>query len=106
MKRYEGRRSWRGVVITVDGCPLNLRLDLHNHSSEFEWGCSGSGSAQLALAILADHIGDDEQAHIFHQRFKWSVIAELPRQHWTLTSHEIDQALQCIREWKAVGSAA
>ena len=106
-KRYEGRRAWRGVAVTVNGSPLNPRLDLCNHSpTGFEWGYCGSGPAQLALAILADHIADDEQAFIFHQRFKWSVIAELPRNGWTLTSEQIEQALQAIRDWKSVGSAA
>jgi hypothetical protein len=43
-------------------------------------------------------LGDDEQAFNFHHRFKWMVTAELPRRSWTLTSQEIDQALQTLRE--------
>ncbi len=36
--------------------PLGPRLDLANHSPDgFSWGYGGSGPAQLALAILADH---------------------------------------------------
>lgn len=107
MKRYEGRRTWRGVEVTVNGRPLNPRLDLRNHSpTGFEWGYCGSGPAQLALAILADHLADDEQALDFYQRFKWELIAELPKRGWTLTSLEINQALQNIREQEIVGSAA
>lgn len=106
VKRYQGRRTWRGLAVTVEGAPLNPRLDLANHSPDgFEWGHGGAGPAQLALAILADHLRDEEQAFMFHQRFKWSVIAELPRNGWTLTSGEIDTALQAIRDWKSVGSA-
>ena len=56
MKQYAGRRQGYAVIVTVDGRPLNPRLDLWNHSpTGFEWGYGGSGPAQLALAILADH---------------------------------------------------
>ena len=99
MKQYAGRRGGYAVLVTVDGRRLNPRLDLWNHSpTGFEWGYGGSGPAQLALAILADHCGNDQQAFNFHHRFKWAVIAELPRRSWTLTSQEIDQVLQSLRE--------
>ena len=98
MKCYEGRREGYAAIVTVDGRRLNPRRDLWNHSpSGFEWGYCGSGPAQLALAILADHCGDDEQALNFYQRFKWKVVAELPR-HWTLTSAEIELVLQTLRK--------
>lgn len=99
MKRYEGRRRFYGTKVTVDGMRLNPRLDLRSHSpAEFEWGYSGSGPAQLALAILADHLGDDREALNLYQRFKWAVIAELPRHQWTLTSRDIDQLLKTLQE--------
>jgi len=99
MKSYAGRRQGYVVSVTVDDRRLNPRLDLWNHSpTGFEWGYGGSGPAQLALAILADHCGNDEQALNFYQRFKWAVIAELPYRAWTLTSQEIDQVLQTLRE--------
>jgi hypothetical protein len=53
--------------------------------------------------MLADHLGDDEQALNLYQRFKWAVIAELPRKRWTLTSREIDDVLQRIREQAVEG---
>jgi len=106
VKRYEGKRQFHAVEVTVDGAPLDPRLDLRNHSpTEFEWGYGGSGPAQLALAILADHLGDDEEALNLYQRFKWMVVAELPRHRWTLTSRQIDEALQSIRERETVGGA-
>lgn len=107
MKSYSGRREGHAVIVTVDGRPLNPRLDLWNHSpTGFEWGYCGSGPAQLALALLADHLGDDEQALNLYQRFKWAVIAELPRKPWTLTSREIDQALHYIREVEVTAGGA
>jgi len=99
MKRYAGRRQGYVVNVTVDGRRLNPRLDLWNHSpTGFEWGYGGSGPAQLALAILAAHCGNDEQALNFYQRFKWAVIAELPHRGWTLTSDQIDAVLHSLRE--------
>src|ERR1017187_4015751 len=100
MKTYEGRRQGYAVIVTVNGRLLNPRLDLYNHSpTGFEWGYCGSGPAQLALAILADHLGEDIQAFNLYQRFKWAVIVELPRKRsWTLTSRDIDQAIQAIRD--------
>jgi hypothetical protein len=99
MKRYEGRREGHAIIVTVDGRRLNPRHDLWNHSPNgFEWGYGGSGPAQLALAILADHLGDDQEALNFYQRFKWAIIAELPGCGWRLTTLEIDAVLHTLRE--------
>ena len=99
MIRYEGRRTKAGPVVTANGELLDPRLDLRNHSpTGFEWGYGGSGSAQLALAILADHLEDREQALNLYQRFKWMVIAELPHGGWTLTTRQIDQIIERIGE--------
>ena len=101
MKTYEGYRQGDAVSVTVDRRRLNPRWDLSSHGpTGFDWGTGENGAAQLALAILADHCRDDEQALNFHQRFKWLVVAELPRRHWTLTTREIDQVLHTIRIWK------
>jgi hypothetical protein len=97
MKTYEGHRTWRAAHVTANGRPLNPRLDLRKHSpTGFEWGYCGSGPAQLALAILADHLVNDEQALDFYQRFKWAVIAELPKRGWTLSSDQIQKTLQSL----------
>jgi hypothetical protein len=99
MKQYEGRREGYAVIVTIDGCPLNPRLDLYNHSpTGFEWGYCGSRPAQLALAILADHFSNDEQALNVHQRFKWAVIAELPKRRWTMSCNDIERVLQNLLE--------
>ena len=47
---------------------------VHNHSSQFNWGFGGSGSAQLALAILMKFM-DEQSAHKYHQPFKFKVVA-------------------------------
>ena len=98
-KRYEGHRQGHAVIVTVNGRRLNPRLDLWNHSpTGFEWDYCGSGPAQLALALLADHCNDDEQALNFYQRFKWAVVARFPHRSWVLTSEQIDLLLHKLRE--------
>ena len=83
--------------VTVDDRPLNPRLDLWNHSpTGFEWGYGGSGPSQLALALLADCLNDDQRALALYQDFKWKVTAGLPREGWTLTDDAINQALQTL----------
>lgn len=97
MKRYEGRREGHAVFVTVDGRPLNPRLDLWNHSpTGFEWGYGGSGPAQLALALLADCLGDDEEAIGQHQDFKSLCVAQLAYAAWTLTDADIRDSLEVI----------
>ncbi len=81
---------------------LNPRLDLRNHSpTGLAWGYGGSGSAQLALALLADYLGD-ERAREFYQEFKSKIIAALPQDKgWTLNEGEIDAALNSIQDARA-----
>ena len=59
---YVGLREATGAAVTrPDGSPLELApsLAVWRHSpTGFEWGFSGSGPAQLALALLLDHSGD------------------------------------------------
>ena len=103
MKCYLGRRQGSAVIVTMDGHGLKPRFDLRNHSpTGFEWGYCGSGPAQLALAILADHCGNDEQALNFYQRFKWAVVAGLPHRGWILTGEDIQAVLQQLQEQEAV----
>jgi hypothetical protein len=97
MKVYEGRREGYVAEVTVNGCPLNPRLDLWNHSpTGFEWGYSGSGPAQLALALLADHLRNDYEAVRLHDEFKRAVVASLQRRGWRLTSQQIQESLKTL----------
>ena len=88
MKIYTGRYangSYRVDVHLEDAenshlCArtLNLRLDLRNHSpTGFAWGYRGSGPAQLALAICADALGNDDHALRVYQDVKDRLIAPL-----------------------------
>src|SRR5262249_21275306 len=97
MKIDEGRREVYSGVGTVNGRPLDPRLDLWNHSpTGFEWGYAGSAPAQLALAVLADHLANESETLALYQIFKRTVVANLPYGGWRLTSDEVQQALQSL----------
>lgn len=111
MRSYTGtRRADGGTHVTRfmagRGEPLNARLDLRNHSpTGFEWGYGGSGPAQLALALCCDALGDDARALASYQRFKFGVVAALPKAGWTLTRAEIVSAVEEIEAQRAISGA-
>ena len=93
MKVYEGGRGLEGSTVTVDGRPLSARHDLMCISrTGFEWGFEGPAPAQLALALLADHLGNGADALRLHRAFMREVVARLDNA-WRLTGAEIDAAL-------------
>jgi hypothetical protein len=93
VKTYRGGRSLDGAVVTVDGQRLDPRYDLKRLSATgFEWTYEGAGPAQLALALLADHLGDSAKALALYEPFMRRVVAELDNS-WELTSADIDAAL-------------
>jgi hypothetical protein len=97
VKQYRGIRSHGQAFVAVDGRPLDPRFDLRFHSPDgFEWGYGGSGPAQLALALLVDHLGDTAQALALYHDFKFALVAGLPREEWTLTSEQIQQVIDAL----------
>jgi len=101
---YEGKRPQTFFPASVyritdagERIPLEPRFDLANHSpTGFEWGYGGSGPAQLALAILADHLRDDERALRLYQMFKAKVIAVIDQSEWQMTSEFIERVVMAL----------
>lgn len=96
--RYIGFRTTSGahvVVQTAEGSAnLQPRCDLVRHSPVgFDWGRSGSGQAQLALALLAHVSGDDAFALEHYQLFQHEIIARFPRHRFEVMG---SQALQML----------
>lgn len=81
--------------VFVNGEPLDPRLDLKSHSpTGFAWGYRGSGPSQLALAIMADHLKDDETALRLYQDFKEAFVATTPEDEiFCVTCDAIDEWL-------------
>jgi hypothetical protein len=93
---HERWREHVALIVTVNGQPLDPRLDLANKSpTGFECGYGGSGPHQLALAILADFLHDDAKALSLMHEFTVDVIARLPRdREWQLSEAQLTQWLQ------------
>lgn len=105
VKIYTGIRGDRGCKVTVTGQnrmgewstkPLDPRNDLINHSPDgFEWGYSGSGPSQLALAICCEHLGDDNRAMEVYQQFREIMISHIHDDTWEL----LDDYLKYLLEY-------
>ncbi|MBT6093935.1 MAG: hypothetical protein HOH04_03580 [Rhodospirillaceae bacterium] len=93
MKTYSGSRTIDGIAVSVDGQPLDERYDIQRFTnSGFEWTYEGDSPRQLALALLADHLGDDAQALQLSDKFMKEKISDLDND-WALNGDEIDSIL-------------
>ena len=86
------------VVYNGRGRQLDLEASLKvvNHSpTGFSWGYTGSGPAQLALAILLDRFnGDRKRALALYNDFMWKVIARLGQNDdFVLTDEQVESAI-------------
>ncbi|MHB1826781.1 MAG: DUF6166 domain-containing protein [Steroidobacteraceae bacterium] len=103
-------RVWREADGALQASVAHLA---HHSPSGFECGYGGSGPADLALSILAAFVparadGPTERlykgarcsrfAWMHHQRFKWDLIATLPKEGGVLSAAD-------IREWIAAREA-
>ncbi len=97
MKTYTGSRTIDGIRVLVDGEPLDERYELEKFTKNgFEWTYEGAEPSQLALALLADHLGDGSQALGFCDPFMRLVVANLEND-WVMTGQNIDEVLKEIR---------
>jgi len=98
MKTYQGARTIDGIAVTVDGAPLDERYDIARFTNGgFEWTYVGNEPRQLALAILADHLGDDAKALELSDALMRALISDLDND-WTLTADDIDKVLATLGE--------
>jgi hypothetical protein len=97
MKKYVGDRTIDGIAVTVDGEPLPPHYDqlkLTEHG--FEWSYEGPEPAQLAFALLYDHLGDAAAAKQLHRALMERVVANFNNE-WELTSDDLDDAISILR---------
>lgn len=96
MKTFEGQRAIDGLVVTVDGKPLDAHYEVKQFTTwGFEWTYEGESPQQLALAILAEHLGDNARAIRLSEPFMRKVVANLDND-WVLTGSDIDAAIKEI----------
>ena len=58
----------------------------------------GSGPAQLALALAADVLGDDDRALAVYQKLKFRLVGGLPHEEWVLSESQIRSAIEAIEQ--------
>jgi hypothetical protein len=101
---YSDREDAMGpVAVTVQTGrrrPRPLRHRVYHSPEGFSWGYSGSGPAELARAILADHFRGRIPHQAIYQQFKQEMIAGLEQgRPWTITSTEIEAWLM-VKGWR------
>jgi hypothetical protein len=100
--RLQGEQDTAGLgLVTVhqEGRPprpLDPRFDLRQAADGFNW-------SQLALALAADVLGDDEAALDVHRRLKSRLVAGLPRDGWALTEEQVRRAIHDIQREQEAG---
>ena len=98
MSTFEGKRTIDGLVVTVDGKRLDEHYGVKRFTTwGFEWTYEGDSPQQLALAVLVEHLGDNERAIRLSDAFMRKVVANLDND-WVLTGDEIDRAIREIEK--------
>lgn len=103
---YEGMKFNNHATVTKKE-PSNSKYLLptythvRNHGSkEFDWGGFGSGTSQLAFALIYDITKDEELSLQLYQEFKRKVLVTLPNTYWKMTSTKIKAELRKI--WSTI----
>jgi hypothetical protein len=87
-----------GLVVTKDGAPLSEHYEIKRFTNwGFEWTYEGDSPQQLALALLAEHLGavEAERAIRLSGEFMRRVVANLDND-WVLTGDDIAGAIAAI----------
>lgn len=96
MKTYRGDRTIDGLKVTVDGQPLPERTDIKRFSATgYEWSYEGNEPRQLALAILADHLGDAARALALADGFMRAAVANFDNE-WEMSGADVDAILATL----------
>jgi len=102
-----------GRVFVIDGKkkkPLDPARTIGLYPNvEFEWGNKGlsHGEVRLAVAILRHALGNDADAIKFYQRYKFRVIAELPKGGpFVITKEQVEAVIADIRSVEAESASA
>ena len=96
VKVYRGDRTIDGILVTVDDEPLGDAIDIKPLCTDgFEWGFEGPASAQLALAILQNHLDDAERSIRLYEPFMREIVANFANE-WVMTSVDLDDAIADI----------
>jgi hypothetical protein len=107
---YSGRRD--GQVTVRDGIGAASKRPLPPHAVLFKHGekgstriGDGSGSAEIALALLADALGNEARAMAMHETFSRRVVALFP-ERWTISRTRVISYLSLIEFERRTGTTS
>ena len=78
----------KAAAVSLSNLEPSESFRLYSHSDTFDWGNLGSGSSQLALALLLDATGDEKASLKYHQSFNLSFVS-LWKSSWRVDSGQI-----------------
>lgn len=91
--RITGNFSHGNVYIDGEWFSPTPSQKIYNHSPDgFSWSYAGSGPSQLALALMLEATGDEDEAVRYYQQFKYDVIAILP-------AKDLDMSAEVVYSW-------
>lgn len=95
-----------------DGIPAANTRPLPPHAVLFKHGekgltriGDGSGSAEIALKLLADALGDEARAMAMHEAFSRRVVALFP-ERWTISQTRVLSYLSLIEFERRTGATS
>ena len=81
--RLNGEFDVKRVWLNHEELSPESSKKIFNHSNNgFDWGNSGPGSAQLALAVLLELTNDKKISMILHHIFKNDYLTNLPKSNF------------------------
>ena len=96
MTHYAGDRTIDGIAVSADGKPLPPYYDQYALTDRgFEWSYEGPEPAQLAFALLYDHLRDSAKAKALHEQFMKNIVANFDNV-WELTSNDIEESIKAL----------
>jgi hypothetical protein len=102
MKLFCGTRTPSGTeIMVIDTASCFGRYPLNPDAGQpaFEWGDKRDGGTALAIAILADVVGE-QQAKKHAADFKRAVVSRLPKEGFELSEDDVKQIVHGIENGK------
>ncbi|MBA1437862.1 MAG: helix-turn-helix transcriptional regulator [Epsilonproteobacteria bacterium] len=87
---FKGHRTLLGSkFVTYGELELSTRTNLFQKSESFNWGSNGSGSLQLAFAMLYQITTDEELSSKYAAKYAQDVVKQLNSRDWVLSASEV-----------------
>ena len=83
------------IKVLIEAMQSSDLAEMEFSKNGFEWSYDGPEPRQLALALLADHLGDHAAAKAAVEPFMRAIVANFGNE-WEMNSADIDLALAAL----------